>query len=178
MKRYRLMHLIAVFLFGTFASALSVSSFAEDKKEPDAADDVKFACSQHGPTDMMLTFSLETGTPRKIEIIGGDDTGKWIVKIDGQFAAAGKGGTNGDTIKVRSGDLITWSFASKKHGVAFAQQDKAQAMLDFDSVFKPLVDQNMKLVSNAWKTFGDNQGKLWGTDPTTDLGVFASCKVK
>jgi hypothetical protein len=174
MKRGYLTVVASLFLFWFFALAPSVPSFADDKKE--VAKDVKFACSQHGPADMTLTLSLETGDPRRIEFIGGTDTTKWVVKIDGQFAQAGKGGTNGDTVKVRSGDSITWSFAAKKHGVAFAEKALAEALLDFDPVFKPLlVDQKTKLTTNAWKMFGAD---LWGTDPTTDFGIFAACKVK
>jgi hypothetical protein len=160
-------------LFGLFVLAVSVQSFAGEKKDGKAvAKDVKFACSQHGPVDMMLILSPATGKPRMIEFIGGNDTTKWVVKIDGQEAKVG----NGKTVEVRPGDLITWSVAAKKHGVVFAEQDLAQVLLDFDKkVGRPLVDQTMKLTSNAWKKFGT---KRWGTDPTTDIGVLAACKVK
>jgi plastocyanin len=173
MKRVRLTFGAALLLFGLFVVAISVPSFAGEQKEGKAvAKDVKFACSQHGPTDMMLTLSPATGKPRMIEFIGGNDTTKWVVKIDGQDVKV----DNGKTVKVRTGDSITWSVAAKKHGVVFAEQDLAQALLDFDTkVGKPLVDQTIKLTSNAWKKFGT---KRWGTDPTTDVGVLASCKVK
>src|SRR5262249_9238886 len=97
---------------------------------------------------------------------------KWFVKIDGQDVQV----ANGAKVQVRSGDTITWSVAAAKHGVAFAEQDLAQAMAEFDTtVGKPLVDQTMKLNTTDWKNLGTMR---WGTDPTGDVGVLASGKVK
>jgi plastocyanin len=172
-KYSRLMFGAMLLLLGSFVLAFSVRSFADDKDGKAAAKDVKFACSQHGPTDMQLTLTTAAGTPaRKIEFIGGDDTSKWVVKIDGAEVTV----DNAKTVDVRSGDTITWSVASKTHGVAFAEQDLAQALLEFDTtVGKPLVDQTTNLSTTAWKMFGT---KRWGTDPTREAGVLASCKVK
>ena len=61
----------------------------------------------------------------KIEFIGGDNTAKWVVKLDGQEVQVG----NGEKVNVQSGDTITWSVASKKHGVVFAEQNLAQALV-------------------------------------------------
>jgi plastocyanin len=173
MKRNRLTFLAGLLLFGLFVLALSVQSVAQDsKKEKPAPKDVKFACSQHGPTDMTLTLTLDTGKPRKIEFVGGGSATRWFVKIDGKDENV----KNGETVKVRPGDSITWSVEKGTHGVVFAEQDLAQAVLDFDmKVGKPLVDQTTRLTTNAWKKFGT---KRWGTDPTSDVGVLASCKVK
>src|SRR5258707_7534637 len=88
---------------------------------------------------MLLTFSIEKGDGgRKIEITGKNNNGaKWFVTIDGQPAADGNGGKNGQTVKVRTGDKITWIIAAVgnntiMHGVAFAEQNLAEAMLTFD----------------------------------------------
>ena len=173
MKRDRLTFVVALLLLALFVLTLSIESFADDKKDREAAKDVKFACAVHGPSQMVLTLSPEAGTARKIEFIGGNDTTKWVVNIDGQEVKV----ANGGTVKVRSGDSITWSVAARKHGVVFADQDLAQAMVDFDmTVGKPLKDQ-MKLgqIDPAWKKFGS---KLWGTDGTNEVGTLASCKVK
>src|SRR5437016_5150604 len=97
-------------LLGLFVLPLALQSFADDKK--DRAKDVKFACSHHGPTNMALTLTPEKGTVRKIDFIGVNNGAKWLVKIDGQPAQPGNGGTNGDSVKVRSGDSITWSITA------------------------------------------------------------------
>jgi len=180
MRLYRLMLVTA--LLGFSVLAMSVQSFADDKK--DVAKDVKFACSHHGPTNMMLTLSLEKGDPRKIEIVGKNNGAKWFVTIDGQPAKDGNGGQNGDTVKVHSGDTITWKITAANHGVAFAEQDLAEAMLTFDKP-DPKTNQPLKLedltttlTSDAWKMFGT---KRWGTKPidaATDPIVMVSCKVK
>src|SRR5437870_4434337 len=115
MKRY-----VLTLLAGFFFLALSVASVA--------ADDVKFACSHHGPKNMMLTLSLEKGDRQTIVIEGKNNGAKWFVTINGMPAADGNGGQNGDTIKVHSGDTITWSISAANHGVAFAEQKLAQAM--------------------------------------------------
>src|SRR5438067_1834500 len=111
MKRNQITYVAAMLLFGFFALALSVQSVADDKKDPkEVAKDVKFACSRHGPAHMQLTFSHEAGKGRKIEILGKNDNGaKWFVTIDGTPAANGNGGKSGDTVKVHSGDTITWT---------------------------------------------------------------------
>ena len=172
MRRDRLTLVAALLTFGLFVPVLAVQSSADDKQDKAVAKDVKFACSQHGPSDMMLTLSLETGAARKIEFIGGNSATKWFVKIDGQDVQVPKQ----TTVKVRSGDTITWSVAQGTHGVAFAEQDLAQAMLDFDTtVGKPLIDLTTILATNSWKRFG---AKRWGTDRTNQVGVLASCKVK
>ena len=172
MTRDRLTSVATLLLLGLLVLALSVPSFADDKDPKIGPKDVKFACSFHGPVNMNLTLSAETGKSRKIEFIGGNNGAKWFVKIDGRDVQV----ANGATVKVRSGDTITWSVAAAKHGVVFAEQDLAQAMIEFDTtVGKPLVDQTTNLNTNAWKTFGT---KRWGTDPTGDVGVLASGKVK
>jgi hypothetical protein len=172
MTRDRLTSVTTSLLLGLVVLALSVPSFADDKDSKNAPKDVKFACSQHGPKNMSLTLSVETGKARKIEFIGGNSGTKWFVKIDGQDVQV----DNGTTVKVRSGDTITWSVASAKHGIAFAEQDLAQAMIEFDTkVGKPLIDQTTNLNTTDWKNFGN---KRWGADPTTDVGVLASGKVK
>jgi plastocyanin len=174
MKRNRLAFVVARMFLGLFVLAMSVQSFADEKKDSKTvAKDVKFACAIHGPAQMVLTLSLETGTSRKIEIIGGSDTKSWVVKIGNQDAKK----NNGDTVKVRSGDTITWRVAARTHGVVFADQDLAQAMLDFDTtVGKPLKDQKVLGENDPdWMKFGP---KLWGTDGTNEVGVLASCKVK
>jgi hypothetical protein len=159
-------------LLGLLVLALSGPSFADDKDPKNTPKDVKFACSFHGPMSMSLTLGPETGKSRKIEFIGGNSGAKWFVKIDGQDVQV----ANGATVKVRSGDTITWSVATAKHGVAFAEKDLAQAMIEFDTtVGKPLVDQTTNLNTTAWKNFGT---KRWGTDPTADVGILASGKVK
>jgi hypothetical protein len=174
----------ASLLLGFTVFALALQSFADDRKTEEkkaVAKDVKFACSHHGPKNMMLTLRLspDKGTPRKIEFIGVNNGAKWTVKIDGTPADDGNGGKNGDTVKVRSGDSISWSITAANHGVAFADQDLAEAMLKFDtSVGKPLEDLSTTLTTAAWKMFGT---KLWGTKPI-DAGaapiVMAACKVK
>jgi plastocyanin len=175
MKRYQIKFVRLLLLFVLFAVALSVQSSAGDKQ----AKDVKFACSHHGPENMMLTLSLEKGDPRKIEITGKNNGAKWFVTIDGKEAEAGNGGNNGDTVKVHSGDTITWKITAANHGVAFAEQDLAEAMLKFDAtVGKPLEDLSDFLKTKAWKDFGN---KRWGTKPidaSQDPVVMASCKVK
>lgn len=169
MTRDRWSILAAQLLLGCLVFALSAPSRADEKKE---VKDVKFACSQHGPEDMMLTLSLEKGASRKIEFLGGSSAAKWLVKIDGVDTMV----PNNTTFKVRPEDAITWSVTAGKHGVAFAEQDLAQAMLDFDmTVGQKLDDQTMKLKTPAWKAFGT---KRWGTDPTTTVGLLASAKVK
>src|SRR4051794_38930896 len=117
MKRVRLS--LASVLVGFVILVLSVQSLANERKADDkkaAAKDVKFACSRHGPKNMMLTLSLgsDAEAPRKIEIIGMNNGAKWTVKIGGTAAADGNGGKNGDTIKVRSGDSITWSITAAR----------------------------------------------------------------
>jgi plastocyanin len=180
MKRDQIAFVAALLLFGLFALAQSVQSSADDKKDTKAAvKDVKFACSHHGPTSMALTLSLENGTPQKIEFIGVNNGAKWTVKIDGTPAADGNGGKNGDTVKVHPGDTITWSITAANHGVAFAEKDLAQAMLEFDTtVGKPLEDLTAFLTTQPWKDFGTNR---WGTKPidaAKDPVVMVSCKVK
>lgn len=169
-------------LLGFFAPETVTPSSADDK--PSAVKDVKFACSHHGPTAMMLTLSLEKGDARKIEIVGKNNGAKWFVTIDGQQAADGNGGKNGDTIKVHSGDTITWKLTAANHGVAFAEQDLAEAMLTFDKpdekTHQPLKleDLTTTLTTAPWKAFGT---KLWGTKPmdaTNDPIVMVSGKVK
>jgi hypothetical protein len=176
MKRDTLRFVARPLLFGFFVIMVYVQSFANDKE---AAKDVKFACSHHGPANMMLTLSLEKGDARKIEIVGKNNGAKWFVTIDGQPAPDGNGSKNADTIKVHSGDTITWKITAANHGVAFAEQGLAQAMLDFDTtVGKPLEDLTATLTTDAWKEFGM---KRWGTKPIDaedDPVVMASCKVK
>jgi plastocyanin len=160
-------------LAGLACVLLCTQGVADEKNRKAAGQDVKFACSQHGPKDMQLTLKLGTGTSsRAIIFTGGTDTTKWLVQIDGSDVSV----DNGKTVEVHSGDSITWKVADKKHGVAFAEKALAEAMLQFDTtVGKPLIDQNMKLTSNDWKMFGNDR---WGTDPTSDKVVLASCKVK
>jgi hypothetical protein len=164
-------------LTGFMFVALSMLSFADDKK--DVAKNVKFACSQHGPKNMMLTLSLEKGDTRKIEITGKNTGAKWFITINGKPAQDGNGGKNGDTIKVHSGDKITWRITGARHGVAFAEKDLAQAMLDFDTeAGKPLEDLTDFLSTAVWKAFGSNR---WGTKPidaAKDPVVMVSCTVK
>jgi plastocyanin len=177
-------------LFGFFVLALSAQSFADDKKE--VAKDVKFACSHHGPTAMMLTLSLEKGDPQMIEITGKNNGAKWFVTIGGVKAADGNGGKNGDTVKVHSGDTITWSITDANHGVAFAEQDLAEAMLKFDPagddpMVGPLKLEDLTTTLTGpcnpkaadWKNFGT---KLWGTKPIDAVEgktiVMVKCKVK
>jgi plastocyanin len=171
MKRTCVTPVAALLLVGMVA-LLSEWGFGADEKKKSPAD-VKFACSQHGPSDMQLTLSLESGNVQKIEFIGtGTTAAKWTVKIDG----VEKNIANQSKVKVRSGDSITWSVEGGKHGVAFAEEDLAKAMLEFDEkVGKKLEDLNGTLTSNQWKMFGM---KRWGTKPTTDKQVIASCKVK
>jgi len=152
MKRYLL-----TLLAGFFFLALSVASVA--------ADDVKFACSHHGPKNMLLTLSLEKGDPQIIVIEGKNNGKQWFVTIDGRPAANGNGGQNGDTIKVHSGDTITWSISAATHGVAFADQKLAEAMfkeLKAGDKLK-LEDLTTTLTSADWKAFGKT---LWGTKET------------
>jgi len=180
MKRDHLTFIASLLVFVLFA--LSIQSFADVTKQ--AAKDVKFACSHHGPTKMMLTLSLENGDPQKIDIVGKNNGDQWFVTIDGKEAKPGKGGTNGDTVKVHSGDTITWRITAANHGVAFAEQDLAEAMLKFDPPGDPKVgplkleDLTTTLTSDPWKMFGT---KRWGTKPI-DAGtspiVVVSCKVK
>jgi hypothetical protein len=182
MKHATLKFVVCLLLFGFFILALSVQSFADDKNG--VTKDVKFACSHHGPANMMLTLSLEKGDARKIEIVGKNNGAKWFVSIDGQSAQDGNGGKNGDTVKVHSGDTIVWTITAANHGVAFAEQDLAEAMLKFDppdpKVGQPLKleDLTTTLTSDPWKMFGT---KLWGTKPI-DAGkdpiIMVSCKVK
>jgi uncharacterized iron-regulated membrane protein len=171
MNRNRLTLFVSGLIVASLVLALSASSSADEPKSK--MKDVKFACAQHGPMAMMLTLSLESGAPRKVEFIGGTDTSKWVVKIDDQTQSV----DNATTVKVRSGDKITWSVAARKHGVVFANKDFAQAMLDFDPAGgKPLKDQSaLGTADPAWMAFGP---KLWGTDATSDVGILASCKVK
>ena len=176
MKRNTLTVVASNLLAGFLLVALSVLSFADDKKE--AVKDVKFACSHHGPKNMQLTLSLEKGDARKIEITGKNNGAKWFVTIDGQAAPDGNGGKNGDTIKVHSGDTITWLITAANHGVAFAEKDLAQTMLNFGTVGRPLEDLTGILDTQAWKDFGTNR---WGTKPidaSDNPVVMASCKVK
>jgi len=175
MKRDHLTFVASVSFLGLFILGLSVQSSADEKA---VAKDVTFACSHHGPDSMRLTLSLEKGTPRKVEFIAGNSATKWFVKIDGMDVTP----ANKATVKVRSGDTITWSIAKFNHGVTFAEQDLAQEMLDFDAtVGKPLKDQTGLGTGDAdWKNFGT---KLWGTDPfdaaaNGDVILLASCKVK
>jgi plastocyanin len=167
---------------GLFTFALPFRSFADDTKD---VKDVKFACSHHGPMNMMLTLSLEKGDPRKVEIAGKNNGKKWFVTIDGKDAAAGSGGGNGDSVKVHSGDTITWVITDANHGVAFADQKLAESMLTFDPP-DPKTGQPLKLedlattlTSDDWKRFGTN---LWGTKPIDAVQgktfVMVSCKVK
>src|SRR5262245_3218563 len=128
MKRDRLTFVGALLFCGLLVLALSCRSFAQEKKDKAAAKDVKFACSFHGPANMTLTLTPGTGKRRKIEFIAGNSGAKWFVKIDGKDEDV----KNGETVNVRPGDSITWSVAAATHGVAFAEQDLAQAMLDFD----------------------------------------------
>lgn len=162
------------FIFGVFVLTLSFQSFADEKKDAkEVAKDVKFACTRHGPNDMQLTLSLEKGDPRKIEINGtGNSNSQWSVIINGED----KTPANKGTVMVRSGDSITWNIAGGKHGVAFAEKNLAQAMLDFDlKAGKPLVDLTNIINTNAWKMFGTMR---WGTEETDDKGVLVKCKVK
>jgi len=167
MKRNHLAFVALLLVFVLFALALSNRSFAEDEK--DGAKDVKFACSHHGPMKMMLTLSLEKGDPQKIDIAGVNNGDQWSVTIDGNKAKPGNGGNNGDTIKIHSGDTITWTITAANHGVAFADQDLAEAMLKFDPpgddpTVGPLKleDLTNTLTSDSWKMFG---AKRWGTKP-------------
>jgi len=175
MKPDRLTFVGALLLFVAFVLAVSVQSFADDKKDKAVAKDVKFACSFHGPKNMTLTLSLDTGKPRKIEFIGGNSGAKWFVKVDGKDEIV----ANGETVKVRPGDAITWSVEKATHGVAFAEQDLAQALLDFDmKAGKPLEDLSDFLKTQEWKNFGT---KRWGTKPAKFVDVpilLAKCKVK
>jgi len=176
MKRDRLKLAAAPLLLGLSVLALALSSHAGEKKDDkDPVKDVKFACSQHGPSFMNLTLSLKKGTARTVEFIGGNDFMKWQVKIDGKDVSI----DNGKTAEVFSGDTITWSVNSTncaQHGVVFAEKALAQALIEFDmKAGKPLVDQNKKLSSGAWKKFGSDR---WGTDPTDTAGVLATGKVK
>jgi plastocyanin len=134
--------------------------------------DVRFACAQHGPLMMKLNLSLEAGAGRIVEVIGGSVVTQWTVKIDG----ADTGLPDGSTVKVHSGDTITWSVADRTHGVIFANQDLAQAMLQFDTtVGQPLKDQSQLGQDLDWAAFGN---KLWGTDPFDAVVTLAKAKVK
>jgi hypothetical protein len=172
--------------FAVVALAVSSPSFAGSPEgdDKDAPKDVKFACSHHGPTNMMLTLSFEKGTARTIEIVGKNSGAKWFVTIDGAAAPDGSGGKNGDTIKVHSGDTIVWKITDANHGVAFAEQDLAEAMLTFDKPDPktmqplPLEDLTGTLTTMPWKNFGT---KRWGTkaiDHGSDPIVMVSAKVK
>jgi hypothetical protein len=156
----------------------SVRSLADQPK------DVKFACSHHGPSNMQLTLSLEEGPSRAIEIVGKNSNGsKWFVSIDGHAADNGNGGKNKDSIKVHHGDTIIWKIESGdtgiEHGVAFAEKETAQAMLQFDEkTSKLLEDLNDFLSTDPWKAFGMSR---WGTKPFAagaDAIVLVSAKVK
>jgi hypothetical protein len=176
MKRDRLTFVASLLVFGLFALALSVKSFADEKADIKAvAKDVKFACSHHGPMNMSFTLSLEAGTPQKIEFIGGNIGRHWFVKINDKDVTAEH--ANGTSIKVHSGDSITWSISVENvpHGVAFAEQDLAQALLAFDPGNEPLVDLTMILKTDPWKHFGTQR---WGAAETMGVRVLASCKVK
>ena len=67
------------------------------------------------------------------------------------------------------------------HGVAFANQDLANAMLDFDTTtpgLLPLEDLSTTLVTPGWMMFGP---KLWGAKPIQSGDndkVMVSCMVK
>jgi plastocyanin len=182
MKRTLTVFVAPPLIFGLLAFALSVQSFADEKS---GVKDVKFACSHHGPMNMMLTLSFEKGDPRKIEIAGKNNGRKWFVTIAGDSAAEGNGGKNGDSVKVHSGDTITWIITDANHGVAFADQELAEAMLTFDqpgdAATGPLKleDLTTTLTSDDWKKFGP---KLWGTKPIDAVSektiTMVSCKVK
>lgn len=167
-------------LYGLLAPGLIVQLSADEKKDSSAAaKDVKFSCSVHGPANMTLTLSLEKGNagekPRDIQIVGRGGA-KWIVTIDGTPAPSGGGGDNKDTIKVRPKDTITWSVAANAHGVAFAEQNLAEAMLSFDKkAGKTLEDLTKELTTQDWKDFGT---KLWGVKGTRDVGILAKATVK
>ena len=167
---------VTLLLLGMCTFALSAQSFADDPPK-----DVTFACSHHGPMRMMLTLSFEKGDPRDIQITGKNNGMKWFATIGGNDAPAGNGGNNADTVKVHSGDTITWIITDANHGVAFSNQDLAQAMLDFTPngcVGQPLIDLTTTLTTDDWKAFGT---KLWGTKPI-DAGpnpiIMVKCKVK
>ncbi len=154
MKRDHLTFLGSQLLAGFLFLATSLQSLA--------ADDVRFACSHHGPKKMMLTLSLEEGAARQIEIEGVNNGDDWDVKIDGKKVAAGQGGQTGDTIKVHSGDTIIWTISAANHGVAFAEQKFAETMfkeLKAGGELK-LENLNTTLTSQDWMDFGKT---LWGT---------------
>jgi plastocyanin len=157
MKRDHLTFTASLLFLVLAAFALPIRSFADDKK--DAPKDVDFACSHHGPMNMMLTLTFEKGDPRQIQIEGGGDFKHWLVKIgDGKVAPA----DNGTKIKVHSGDTITWILTDLNHGVVFAEQKVAEAMFKElkagDSL--KLEDLNPTLNSPEWMKFGKT---LWGT---------------
>lgn len=148
-------------------AAMSLSVSVADDKKPDgsakaAVMDVKFSCPVHGPKMMTLTLSHEVasaGTAArtiKMTAVGG---AKWNVTIDGTNAPAGSGGTNNDTIKVHTGDTIVWVLKTNKHGVVFAEKDRAEAMLKFDMLTGQTLDD--LTLGDDWKMFGS---KLWGIE--------------
>jgi plastocyanin len=154
MKRNHLSFPVSLALAGFLFLASSVQSLA--------VDDVKFACSHHGPMNMNLTLHLEQGDPQTIVIEGtANSATKWSVTINAQPAASGNGGDNGDTIKVHSGDTITWILTGANHGVAFADKDAANAMLKDLKAGVPLKleDLTTTLTSSDWVNFGANR---WG----------------
>ena len=181
MKRSLTVFVASLLLFGLLAFRLPVQSFADDKK----VEDVKFACSHHGPVMMMLTLSMEKGDPQKIVIEGKNNGKKWFVTIDGKAAPAGNGGNNGDSVKVHSGDKITWIITDANHGVAFPDQTVAEPMLTFDPAGDPatgplkLESLTTTLTTDDWKKFGT---KLWGTKPIDAVEgktiTMVSCTVK
>jgi len=149
-------------------AAISLSVSAADDKKPDgkakaAVMDVKFSCPIHGPNMMTLTLSHEAapaGTAArtiKMTAVGGL---KWNVTIDGTNATAGGGGTNKDTIKVHTGDTIVWVLKANKHGVAFAEKDRAEAMLKFEMLTGQTL-KDLTLGGADWTAFGS---KLWGIE--------------
>jgi plastocyanin len=147
------------------AISLSVSA-ADDKKGDDkkaAVMDVKFSCPVHGPKMMTLTLSHEAapaGTAArtiKMTAVGG---AKWNVTIGGTNAPAGGGGNNNDTIKVHTGDTIVWVLKANTHGVAFAEKDRADAMLKFEMLTGQTL-KDLTLGGADWTAFGS---KLWGIE--------------
>jgi plastocyanin len=179
MKCDRSTFVAALLLLGFFVLGLSVDSLADEKNPKTVAKDVKFACTKHGPAHMTLSLSPEEGKAREIKIMGGMNTMVWVVKIgDGKEEEV----ANGSTVKVHSGDSITWSVsvATRSHGVVFADQDLAEALLDFDKKASKELKSRTGLGDDdaqkkAWEMFGS---KLSGTAFFPGVVDLAKCKVK
>jgi len=141
------------------------------------AKEIKFTCTQHGPTMMTLTLVTEAGgSPRKVVITGANNVQRWMVTADGMDVTPSDQTPAGNaTLKVRAGDTLTWRVTAAKHGVTFADQDAAEAALEFQPGGKNRVPRP----ESKFQTFGP---KPWGTDAFSPMDgqpvTLAVAKVK